>query len=140
MKKLSLTLIIFTVLSALVFSGCARTPEQRAARFVEHIADELKLDDAQKVKLDRIKEEFLVKRLEMITERNETYDETIALMKSDRIDQAKFNALIEKSQARTGEAVKFFFTKFAEFHDMLTPEQRTKVVEHLNELREKHKR
>lgn len=140
MKRTIPIFIVLAVLSALVFTGCYRTPEQRAAHFVDRISDELKLNDAQKIHLDRIKDEFLAKRLEMIRDRNEVYDEAIGFMKSDTIDRAKLDALTEKSQGRTGDAVKFFFAKFAEFHDMLTPEQRAKVAEHLNEHREKHRR
>lgn len=140
MKSTYSILIALAAVFALAFTGCYRTPEQKAARFVEHIADELKLDDAQKAKLDKIKDEFLAKRLEMITARNEGFDEAIALMKSDAIDKARLDALVEKSQARTGETVRLFFAKFAEFHGMLTPEQRAKVAEDLSRHREKHKR
>ena len=140
MKRTIPTFIMLAALSALVFAGCYRTPEQRAAHFVDRISEELKLNDAQKVHLDKIKDEFLAKRLEMTKDRDEVYDVAIGLMKSDMIDRAKLDALTEKSQGRTGDAVKFFFAKFAEFHDMLTPEQRTKVTEHLKEHREKHRR
>lgn len=140
MKRTIPIFIVLAVLSALVFTGCYRTPEQRAAHFVDRISDELKLDEAQKARLDRIKDEFLAKRLKMVKDRDEVYDEAIGLMKSDAIDRAKLDALTEKTRGRTDDAVKFFFAKFAEFHDMLTPEQRAKVAEHLTEHREKHRR
>lgn len=120
--------------------GCARTPEQRAARLVEHIADDLKLDEAQRVELYKIKDEFLARRLDMITARNEGYDEAIQLMKSDTIDQGKVDELIKKSQSRADDTIQFFFAKLVEFHDMLTPDQRAKVAEHMEKYGKKHRR
>lgn len=120
--------------------GCARTPEQRANRIVEHIADDLKLNESQKVELYKIKDEFLARRLDMIAARNEGYDEAIQLMKSDTIDRGKLDELVKKSQSRTDDTIQFFFTKLAEFHDMLTPEQRTKVAEHMEKFRERYHR
>ena len=46
-KLLSLFLLVFVAMLALVNSGCARTPEQRAQHLVKHISDELKLDENQ---------------------------------------------------------------------------------------------
>ncbi len=138
MKKRVTMFFALAALSALVFTGCYRTPEQRAERLVDHISSELKLNDTQKAQLNKIKDEFLAKRLKMTAARNEGFDEAVALMKSDQIDQAKLNALLEKSEARTADSVKFFFTKFVEFHDMLTPEQRAKVAEVMVKHKARH--
>jgi Spy/CpxP family protein refolding chaperone len=124
-----LTLLI--ALSALVITGCYRTPEQRAEHFVQHMASELKLNDAQTAQLEKIKDEFLAKRPEMARMREETLKEANELMRSPEIDRSKLNALTEKNTAQADDMIRFISAKFVEIHDMLTPEQREKLVSHI---------
>jgi Spy/CpxP family protein refolding chaperone len=63
--------------------------------------------------------------------REETVKEAREMMKSPQIDQAALNALIEKKQAQADDLIRFVFTKFAEIHDVLTPEQRSKLIEEM---------
>ncbi len=128
--------LALAVASALVFTGCYRTPEQRAEHIVKRIASELDLTDAQKAHLDRIKDEFLARRPETAKLREETVKEANALMRSPEIDKAKLNDLTVKNQAQAGDMIGFISAKFAEIHDMLTPEQREKLVSHI----EKHEK
>jgi Spy/CpxP family protein refolding chaperone len=123
--------IVVLALIALVAAGCSRTPEQRAECYVKHISKELKLDDVQKAKLEKIKDEFLAKRPEMIKTREETVKEANALMRSAEIDKARLDALVAKSQAHANDMVAFIASKFTEIHEMLTPEQREKLVAHI---------
>jgi periplasmic protein CpxP/Spy len=129
MLKHKLTnLTVLMALSALVVTGCYRTPEQRAEYYVQHMAKELKLDDAQKAKLEKIKEEFLARRPEMAKMREETVKEANELMRSSEIDKTKLEALTSKNQAQVDDMIRFISAKFTEIHDMLTPEQRDKLV------------
>jgi len=133
------TLIMLVILFALVVTGCYRTPEQRAERFVKHMASELNLDDAQKAKLDKIKDEFLARRPEMKQIREETVIEANALMRSAEIDKAKLDALNARHAAHANELIQFLSSKFTEIHDMLTPEQREKLVAHIEKyMKHKH--
>ncbi len=122
------TLAVLMALSALIVTGCYRTPEQRAEYFVKRMAAELKLNDAQKAQLEKIKGEFLARRPEMAKLREESVKEANELMRSPEIDKAKLNALIEKNTSQLDDFVRFVFAKFTEIHDMLTPEQRDKLV------------
>jgi Spy/CpxP family protein refolding chaperone len=130
--KISL-LVIVTVVSVLLIAGCYRTPEQRAEHMVKRIAATLKLDDAQTAKLEKIKDEFLAKRPDMMKLREETVNEANALMRSAQLDQARLNALVEKNRTQADEFVRFIFAKFTEIHDMLTPEQRDKLAAEVEE-------
>jgi Spy/CpxP family protein refolding chaperone len=124
-------LIVFFALITLVVAGCYRTPEQRADRFVKHMASELNLNDTQKAKLDQIKDEFLAKRPEMKKIREETVLEANELMRSAEIDKAKLDALNARHAAHANDLIQFLSSKFTEIHDMLTPEQREKLVSHI---------
>jgi Spy/CpxP family protein refolding chaperone len=121
-------LTVLLALSALVVTGCYRTPESRAEHFVQHMAKELKMDDMQKAKLEKMKDEFLAKRPEMTRMREETVKEANELMRSPEIDKAKLDALTAKNQAQADDMIRFVSAKFTEIHDMLTPEQRDKLV------------
>lgn len=121
-------LAVLMALSALIVTGCYRTHEQRAEYFVKRMAAELKLNDTQKAQMEKIKDEFLARRPEMAKLREESVKEANELMKSPEIDKARLNALIEKNTSHLDDFVRFVFAKFTEIHDMLTPEQRDKLV------------
>jgi Spy/CpxP family protein refolding chaperone len=124
--------VLLAALSAFIVAGCYHpTPEQRAEHIVNKIAKELKLNDAQKAKLEKIKDEFLARRPEMIKAREETLRTANELMRSDVIDKAKLDALVEKNKADADGMITFIAAKFTEIHDMLTPEQRRKLVDHM---------
>jgi Spy/CpxP family protein refolding chaperone len=107
---------------------------------VQHLVSTLKLDATQTAKLEKMKEEFLAKRPEMLKMRAESMADIKEMMLSSQIDQAKLNARMEKIQAHTGDMIKFLSAKFEEFHDILTPEQRTKLVEEMEKHAERHHR
>jgi Spy/CpxP family protein refolding chaperone len=135
-KYTILVIGLLTALLTLVFTGCCyhRTPEQRAERVVKHLVSTLNLDAAQTAKLEKMKEEFLARRPDMVKMREESFKDITEMMKSPQIDQAKLNARMEKIQAHTSDLIRFVSAKFVELHDMLTPEQRSKLVEEM----EKH--
>ena len=129
-------LITVAALLAVVVSGCwyHKTPEQKAEHAVQHLLTMLKLDAAQTAKLEKIKEEFLARRPDMMKMREESFKDVKEMMLSPQLDQAQLNARTEKIQANAGDMIRFVSAKFAELHDMLTPEQRSKLVEEM----EKH--
>ena len=131
-----LILITVTALLAVVVSGCwyHKTPEQKAEHAVQHLVTMLKLDAAQTAKLEKIKEEFLARRPDMMKMREESFKDVKEMMLSPQLDQAQLNARTEKIQSNAGDMIRFVSAKFAELHDMLTPEQRSKLVEEM----EKH--
>jgi Spy/CpxP family protein refolding chaperone len=122
--------IIFAAAAAamLMLGGCYRTPEQRAEHMVKYLASELKLDDNQKAQFEKIKDEFLAKRPDMIKMREETVREANDMMRSAEIDKTRFNALVDKNQTQANDMMQFVASKFTVIHDMLTPEQREKLV------------
>ena len=126
---------LLAALPVLAVTGCYhKTPEQRAERVVQRLATTLELDAAQREKLEKMKENFLAKRSDMMKMRQETMNDLNEIMLSPQLDQARLNARTEKIQAQTSDLIRFISTEFADLHDMLTPEQRSKLVEEM----EKH--
>jgi Spy/CpxP family protein refolding chaperone len=128
MKSKKFILFAMAAIAALILSGCYRTPEQRAEHMVKYLASELKLDDSQKAQFEKIKDEFLTQRPGMIKMREETVREANDMMRSAEIDKTRFNALVDKNQTQANDMMRFVASKFTEIHDMLTPEQREKLV------------
>ena len=137
MERNKYIMIVFltVVLALVVAGGCYhKTPEQRAERAVRHLVATLKLDADQTAKLEKMKEEYLARRPEMVKMREETMKDLKEMMTSPQLDQAKLSARTEKVTMQANDLIRFVSAKFAELHDMLTPEQRIKLVEEM----EKH--
>ncbi len=138
-KYVLLIIGLFAVLSALVITGCCRkTPEQRAEHVVKHLVSTLNLNAEQTAKVEKMKEEFLARRPDIRKMREESMADLKEMMLSAQIDQAKLNARTEKIQAHAGDMIKFLSTKFAELHDILTPEQRAKLAAEMEKHAERH--
>ena len=122
-------MLLMALAMVLTTAGCVRKPpEQRVQAIVESIADKLDLNEAQKQKLNAMKQESLTRFPEMKKTRQESFDELIGIMRSAQVDQQKMTALAEKNKNQTDQFISFFAAKFVEFHDMLTPEQREKAA------------
>ncbi|HTG00980.1 MAG TPA: periplasmic heavy metal sensor [Nitrospirota bacterium] len=121
----------FLLLSAFVLTACYRTPEQRAEHIVNHMSKDLDLNAAQHATLEKIKDEFLARRPQIVKQREEAIREANALMRSKEIDTVRLNALVEKSKIQADDMIAFIADKFVEIHAMLTPEQREKLVAHI---------
>ncbi len=125
---------LFGLLGALVTAGCHhhRTSEARAENIVQHLTSALQLNAAQTAKLESMKQEFLARRPEMEKMRQESFADLKAMMLSPQIDKARLAARTKKIQEHADELVGFVMDRFAELHDLLTPAQRSKLVEDLD--------
>lgn len=139
-RRIGILALLLAALLAFVVGGCARwrphTPEERADRMVEHLAEKLDLSPEQRLQLEQIKVEVLARQAEMLAHREESFDEILAMMQSERIDDTRMKIAVADHQARANELIAFAGEKLKEFHDMLTPEQRAKVVAALQDFRE----
>ena len=134
-----LSMIGIVALAALVMTGCHHaSPEQRADRVVQHLVSTLNLDAAQTEKLQKMKAGFLAQRPEMAKMRAETMADVKEMMLSQKVDEARLNSRREKVQAHADDMIRFVFSKFTELHDLLTPEQRAKLVAEMEKHAEKH--
>lgn len=114
------------VTGTLAFSGCHRhrSPEQRIAHKLDHLAYHLDLNDQQKVKLGEVKDEMLRAREELSQDRQTVFDELLGEVKSEELDQDKLVQLIQRHQTRMLEVAPPVIAKVAELHASLTPGKR----------------
>ena len=79
----------------------------------------------------------MAKRAEFKGTRDEMFNNVLAQVKSDKVDQEALNTFFESKEVEMKEMHSFFVSKFAEFHGMLTAEQRTKLAGKMEEFHEK---
>ena len=110
-----------------------RSPERRMA----WIAKRLDLNEQQTAKLQAVHEAMLQAREQFHKERAELFEEIATQIKSERLDEAKVLQLLEQRQALMSQVAPQVVAKVAELHASLTPEQKTKAVEHLARFKDR---
>jgi Spy/CpxP family protein refolding chaperone len=95
------------------------------------VAKRLDLNEQQTAKLQAVHETMLQAREQFHKERAELFEEIATQIKSERLDEAKVLQLLEQRQALMSQVAPQVVAKVAELHASLTPEQKTKAVEHL---------
>ena len=116
--------------------GCrhAHDPAQRAEWVTKKIASELDLNEAQKAKLELVKQEFLAQREKGKQEREEAFRTVLAQIRSKQLDTEKLQALFEQRHKRMGEAAPSVLKKLADFHASLSDEQKEKAAQKLEKF------
>ena len=105
---------------------------------MEKIIKDLDLTDAQKQEIEKIRDEVKAKMDEKKNDREKDMEEFGRLFKQDKLDKEQLKALANKHEANREEMKSFFMDQLIKVHAVLTPEQRTKAVEKLKELKEMH--
>jgi Spy/CpxP family protein refolding chaperone len=122
-------------------AACNRhSPEHRAEWITGKIASELDLNDAQKVKLDAVKTEFLAVRKEVHKDRAQTFKDLIAQVRAKDLDTRKLQAIVEAKTKAVETASPRVIGRIAEFHASLSEQQRDKLATKLEELQAKIQR
>ena len=145
-KHAGITITVLGVLVALMGTGCRRhfchhsrmTPE-KLEKISGIIESKLDFDEAQKAKMKK-----LVKRIsdEMpaFREKRETArDLMLKQFESDAFDKTEVSKTLQGFEKDVPKMRELMVSAAAEFHSILTPEQRKKVVEHMKKHKEKCK-
>lgn len=134
---------ILLLLIAAFIGGCSKhrfhkaSPEKKAEWVTKKIASELDLDDAQRAKLDAIKNDLLAKHKSLKGSKEEVWNEVSGQIKSDNVDQDKLNAMFEGKETEFKEMRAFAVQKFSEFHAVLTLEQRQTLIEKVDKFHDR---
>ncbi len=138
-RGLYIALMISLVFGVGFFSGCRPHGHHRGVEFaVDYVTDVLDLNEAQQEQLNQIKDELMAKRDQMRANKDKHYDEAVALLLSEEIDQAKVKEIIAEHRAQMDDMIDLMVVRFAEFHRTLTPEQKTKLVKKLEGFHKWH--
>jgi protein CpxP len=143
LKRFLLFGVLFIVIAALggglVFAQKLKQFRDRGPLFfmMEKITKELDLNDNQKAEVDKIREEIKAKLENKKKEREKDFTEFENAFKKDKLDKQVLKDLAAKRESDKEEMKEFFMDELIKFHSILTPEQRTKAVEKMKEMREK---
>ncbi len=104
---------------------------------IDRIANKLDLDVTQKDKLEAVQESFLEVRQAMSQARGQTFDQVLDLISSDTLDQGQVQGIVKRHQSIVEEFTPKVTTKIADFHAVLTPEQKSRAAEFLQKWKER---
>ena len=97
------------------------------------IASRLELSETQKAELKTITTEIAAKAKEMHADRQTRHQELADLVRQETISRAEIDQKIDDKLTKIKELADFATDRLVTFHATLTPEQREKVAEHIEE-------
>jgi len=105
-------------------------------RMVERISDKLDLSDDQRQKLEAVKDVLIEGRRELHDEREKTIGQIIAEVQKPQMDPGRIMDLIDERKARFDTLAPRLVGPIVEFHKSLSDEQRGKIVNLLETIRD----
>jgi Spy/CpxP family protein refolding chaperone len=134
--------MVITLSSLLLFGGLAACRHHhRPGGFdefdleaaVKRIASRLDLSDSQQEQLQTIATELAAKAGEMHADRETRHQELAELVRRDTIDRETAERMIVEKFEKMKELADLAADRLLDFHASLTPEQREKVAERIEE-------
>ena len=107
---------------------------------VDIIAEVLDLDDAQKEKLQGVHSTMKEARQSFRDVRLQTIDEVLRLITSDTLDQNQVQQIVKRHQGLVDTFAPQVTAKIAEFHAVLTPQQKSKAAEFIQKWKSRMER
>ena len=120
----------------LIIAGCRTKELNPPERMTEFMAAHLNLSDEQSRQIAPLAENLFPEKEELLDIRKTINNIIIAQMKSETADAAKLEALLNKNIEQCRLKLAKFSNSFTEFHALLTPEQRSELVEKMERRRE----
>lgn len=136
--------IILVAMAGMAISACHQrgawhgdcAPDQaereRRINYVKsRIADRLELTDTQKSELDRMIDDLKAKHDEIRSRRLEFKAQFIDALRQDYLEADDITRLIDSRRPEFEDLLATVAEKIAQFHNLLTPEQRTQLIDEL---------
>jgi Spy/CpxP family protein refolding chaperone len=128
--------IVCVALIGLAIAGAGpgrwhRSPEEKVEFLKSKISEKLELTDAQKVALNRIGEEILAEH-DQLEGRHETFKtDFVETLKKEAVTTEELIELFETKKPVIDDLMQMAAEHIAEFHAILTPEQRATLIAEL---------
>ena len=117
---------------------CSRDPEQHSAWLMEKVTDELELDSSQQARLKVFVDELTDGRKAMRSQRTESRQTIMSLLEQPTLDRDKSLSLVQGHIKTVNERAPKLVNSFADFYDILSPEQRQELREELDDHFDSH--
>ena len=122
--------LLATVTFTLIFSGCSNNNKaMNAEEANEFITDRLDLNQEQSIKIVPITKDFFTGKESILEIQKAISQEILNQFKSDSVDTAELESALTGSLDQIRAKIPKFVKSFAEFHAVLTSEQRSEIVE-----------
>ncbi len=108
-----------------------RTPEEKIEFLTTRIAEKLTLDDAQKATLDRMADEIIAEKQRHNDERQAFKAQVMDTLSQETVTPEELKALFDTRKPAIEGFMQLASTYIAEFHSILTPEQREILVDEI---------
>ena len=108
--------------------GWHRSPEEKIAFLKGRITEKLELNEMQKTTLDRIGDEMLAEHAQWSDTRGAFKTSFMETLAQDSVSPEEIKALFETKRPVFEEMMELAAGHIAEFHSVLTPEQRTTLI------------
>ena len=136
-----IVLIGLLISGLLMFNGCRRHGPGKGAEFaVDYMTEVLDLTPDQQELLDQYKDEILAKAMQMRADKQEMHAVIKTQLGNETIDKAQVKQLYITHRDKMDEMADLIIDRVAAFHQTLTPEQRTKLIEKLEDFEKWHHR
>ncbi len=111
--------------------GWHLTPEEKVGLVKSRIVEKLGLDDAQKSALDRITGEILAEHQQVSESREAFKSSFLALLQKENLTAEELKTLFDTKKPTIDNWMQMAAGHIAEFHRILTPEQRATLIDEI---------
>ena len=133
MNVRSIIALIAIASSVFVLAACSSdTPEQRADKIMEHIKNQLDLNEAQAAKLNRVREELVPMLLKEQQAMKKNREFLLFQLKSEKMDAAAVQKELDSTFDRLKQETDVLVPLIAEFQATLSPKQKQKLPDFNN--------
>ena len=140
MKTIIVVLVVAAVLlgiTGIVYAknkGYCQGPDGKMGWMMERMSKRLDLDETQKTSLGVLRDQLLTIRESFHQDREQHREVISEMLAAPRLDRALAESMLEQKQQRFAEHGQSMISAFADFSDSLRPEQRSKLVEAVEDL------
>jgi Spy/CpxP family protein refolding chaperone len=135
-KLLTVTFIIMIAWGLMGFAGCRHSsPVAQAAFMVDYLSEMLDLTENQQVLLKQYVKDVFQKAMALRNDRIRVRQAVIGQFKNESMDQQAILTLIAQYKKGQDAFTALVIQRISGFHQMLTPEQRTKLLKKMEDSR-----
>ncbi|HEX7124942.1 MAG TPA: periplasmic heavy metal sensor [Thermodesulfobacteriota bacterium] len=107
-------------------------------RVVSSLLDEANVTDEQRQRIHAARDRVFAAVEAQRGARQDHLERALALFEADQVDEQQVAALHQEAEARRREIAEAMHQALLEVHDVLTPEQRRVLADHVRNLRARH--
>ena len=134
---LIVVVLVITIKGIAVAQQMHRHGGDPIGMLIGRISEKLDLSEAQKQQLEKIRNDIHQKMENGKQDRESDFEAFANEFRNSSIDKNKLIEIAEKREKEREEMRSFMLDKLVEFHSLLTPEQRSKAMDEMKNMKDK---